>query len=417
MDSLSDKLKAMGVRIGARDLPRPQRQPLYSIDKVVQGKFTSTRFGETFLTEARYPADYQHGNNPLTTSVSLRRMFEWSRTLTLEDGNLQQFTFLDTETTGLAGGTGTYAFMVGVGRFIDDGFELVQFFMRDPTEEPALLAALDEYIHPCRAIVTFNGKAFDAPLLNTRYTLSGFTSPLHLLEHIDLLPLARRLWRDRLPSRALSYLEVSILGAFRTQEEVPGWMIPQIYFDYLRSGDARPLAGVFYHNAMDILSLATLFGYTARMLIEPLEETMEENMDRVAVARLYEDLGHPDEAIQIFRRALEGGLPEPVFWETVERLSLVYKHMGNWVEAAGLWRKAAEHGQLYAFVELAKMYEHGLRDPVEALRWTQAAIDRVNSVGFPAYERRAAIGDLEHRIDRLKRKCSTTENTENTENS
>src|SRR5512139_1946924 len=101
--------------------------------------------------------------------------------------DFRRWAFVDTETTGLAGGSGTYAFLVGVGRYEDDGFHLVQFFMRDPTEEPALLLALESYLAHCHALVTFNGKAFDAPLLNARYILQGWRSPLRDLAHIDLL--------------------------------------------------------------------------------------------------------------------------------------------------------------------------------------------------------------------------------------
>ncbi|HEX2979166.1 MAG TPA: ribonuclease H-like domain-containing protein, partial [Anaerolineaceae bacterium] len=270
MSSLSDRLKSLGVKVGAQDLPRPTRQT-YPIDQVVDGRFLATRFGETFTVEALYPPEYRHGQMALSVTASLQMIAEWGRTNHLAECDPNGFMFLDTETTGLSGGTGTYAFLVGVGHFSPTGFQLSQFFMRDPAEEPAMLAALTDYLDPCQALVTYNGKAFDAPLLNTRYTLQGFTPPLPNLAHLDLLPLARRLWRDRLPSRTLSYIETNVLGANRTQEEVPGWMIPQMYFDYLRSADARPLRGVLYHNAMDILALAALFCRTVEMLARPLE--------------------------------------------------------------------------------------------------------------------------------------------------
>ncbi len=404
MESLSDKLKSMGVRIGARDLPRPKPRPGYSIDQVIAGETLPTPYGEVFCVQKQYPTEYAHGHTPLAFPDSLERMCEWGRTDGIGGAEAGQFIFLDTETTGLAGGTGTYAFLVGIGRFAPDGFRLAQFFMRDPTEEPALLAGLLESIHPCQALVTFNGKAFDAPLLNTRYRLQGLTSPLPPIPHLDLLPLARRLWRDRLPSRALGYLEVSILGAYRTQEEVPGWMIPQLYFDYLRSGDARPLEGVFYHNAMDILALAALFGHTARMLAHPLEDLIEESLDRIALARLNEDLGHLDEAVLLYRRGLEQGLPEQAFWETVEKLALLYRRMGNWEGAIALWRQAAEKGQVYACVELAKFYEHRLRDIKEASIWTRTGLDLVAAGKVPAFQRRQMLAELEHRMDRLERK-------------
>ncbi len=183
---------------------------------------------------------------------------EWAREPRLAELAPADFAFLDTETTGLSGGTGTYAFLVGVARFEDEGLHLAQFFMRDPSEEPGLLAALEEFLAPCQALVTFNGKAFDAPLLLTRYLCHGWQPPFQGLAHVDLLHLARRLWRDRLPSRTLTMLEAHILGAGRSEEDIPGWLIPEMYFTYLQTGDPTPLKSVFYHNAMDVISLVAL---------------------------------------------------------------------------------------------------------------------------------------------------------------
>ncbi len=404
-NSLSQKLKAMGVRVGARDLPRSEKKLGFTIDRVVPGRTLVTSYGDTFLVDSLYPGDYHHGSIPLAPTLPLRMIHEWSHTRELVDADLRRFIFLDTETTGLAGGTGTYAFLVGIGRFVEGGFQLLQFFMRDPTEEPALLAALEESLSPCQALVTFNGKSFDAPLLTARYTLQGFTSPLSRLAHLDLLPLARRLWRDRLPSRALGSLEVSILGAARSQEEVPGWLIPQLYFDYLRSGDARPLAGVFYHNAQDILALAALFSHTAGMLDHPLDHGIKEGSDLVAIARLFDELGFSDEAALVYQKGLEHGMPEDLFWETIERLALLHRRRHEWGAAIHLWNKAAEAGRLFAFIELAKYYEHEARDHPQALQWTRSALELVNSPRFPPYRRHEALPELNHRLARLKRKC------------
>ncbi len=274
--------------------------------------------------------------------------------------------------------------------------------MRDPSEESALLAAVAEFIYPCQALVTFNGKSFDIPLLNTRYTLQAISSPFDNLSHIDLLPLARRLWRDRLPSRALGYLETNILGAVRNQEEVPGWLIPQYYFDYLKSRDARPLQGVFYHNGMDILSLAALFSHTNGLLAEPLGMAEQPGLDVVALGKLYEDLGYLDIAVQLYERGLEIGMPEEFFWKTVERFAAPFNRERDWPPALRLWQKAAVHGDLYAFIELAKYYEHEVRQYKDAIQWTQAAIERLNSDDFPMYFRRQALLEFDHRLKRLK---------------
>jgi uncharacterized protein YprB with RNaseH-like and TPR domain len=403
----------MGVRLGTRDVqapPRPAKTRGFPIDRVVPGEVRPTAYGETFLCANHYPLEYQHGAAPIAVSCSLERLFEWGGSRLPEGLDLNNVVFLDTETTGLAGGTGTYAFMVGIGHFDSSGFLLEQFFMRDPAEESAVLAGLLTAMDPTQVLVTFNGKSFDAPLLNTRYTLQGLSSPLPALIHLDLLPLARRLWRDRLPSRALSYLEVSILRAYRTQEEVPGWLIPQLYFDYLHSGDARPLAGVFYHNQMDILALAALFAHTARMLDDPLGGSVEEGQDRLALARLYEDLGRTDDAIRIYRKGLEQGLPEEAFWDGMGRLALLHRRLGDWLSAVDLWRKAAERGHLEACVELAKYYEHRQRDYPEALRWTEAGLAIAGDARrFPPYQRKQALDQLGHRMERCKRKLERYE--------
>ncbi len=419
MDTLSDKLKAMGVKLGAQKIPphtEKARKSGFTIDRVVDGLVRPTPYGETFLSEHLYPGDYSHGSAPLAVSCSLERLFEWGGSRLPAELDLRNVVFLDTETTGLAGGTGTYAFMVGIGFFTGEGFKLEQFFMRDPTEESALLAGIIQTMSPSQVLVTFNGKSFDAPLLNTRYVLQGLTSPLPPLIHLDLLPLARRLWRDRLPSRALSYLEVSILHAYRTQEEVPGWLIPQLYFDYLRSGDARPLAGVFYHNSMDILALAALFSHTARLLDDPMADFVDEALDRLALARLYEELGRVDEAVRIYRKGLEQGLPEEPFWNAMDRLSLIYRRSGDWPNALELWRKAADHGRLESCVELAKYYEHQARDYPEAVRWTERGFEIVSDVHkFPPYQRRQVLNDLGHRLQRLKLKLERHGVTEDDE--
>ena len=160
------------------------------------------------------------------------------------DLDLEHFAFIDTETTGLAGGTGTYTFLIGVGRFEKDEFRLVQFFLTNPGEETAQLAAFSEFIAPCEAVVSFNGKSFDIPLINTRFIINRWPSPLTGLAHLDLLHLARRLWKARLSGCTLGDLETHILGMKRSEHDVPGWMIADLYFDYLHTGDSRPLLGV-----------------------------------------------------------------------------------------------------------------------------------------------------------------------------
>jgi uncharacterized protein YprB with RNaseH-like and TPR domain len=404
MNSLSDKLKSLGVKVGARDLPPPRPRDPYPIQQVVPGHFVEMPQGEVFLVEDWYPLDYRHGLTSLAVVAPLQIIAEWAREPRLAELGIGAFAFLDTETTGLAGGAGTFAFMVGVGRFEGETFHVAQFFMRDPIEEPALLAELTEFLEPCQVLVTFNGKAYDVPLLNARYVTNGEDSPLIAAAHLDLLPLARRMWRDRLPSRALGYLEDHVLGVSRTEDDVPGWVIPSLYFDYLRTGDARPLKGVFYHNAVDVISLAALLGHIAALLDAPLDRDGVHSLDMVAMGKLFESIGHFEMASQLYQQGLAGELPDEAHWDTIRRLSYVHKRHGDLLAAVDWWKQAAQNGHVYAHVELAKFYEHRVRDYRRALEWAQAAITLVRRSGVQRHTYQGSLPELEHRLARLKRK-------------
>ena len=404
MPTLSDKLKALGVKKG-NTLPTPLTVDSHSIDSVVAGNFIPTPRGDVFIAEQTYPSDHIYGSSPLISTFPFLHISQWAKDSEILKLPLSKFAFLDTETSGLSGGTGTYAFLVGVARFIDDNYVLQQFFMRDPAEEPALLEGLAKFLAPCEALVTFNGKAFDAPLLSTRYRLHQIPIPYKNYSHLDLLPLARRLWRDRLESRALKYLEEHVLDFTRSSEEVPGYEVPWLYFDYLRSGDARPLGGVFYHNAMDVVAMAALLAHMNDMLENPYDGKVQHGLDFVALGKLFEDLGHWEEAARLFERGLESGLNETDFGVAVKRLSILQKRRGDLDEAVRLWEESAKRGHLYAFIELAKHYEHKQRDAKLAMKWTQSALKQVEKTDMPAYMRKHWVDEIEHRMERLKRKA------------
>ena len=406
MPSLSERLKSLGVKLGTQDLPAPRPRSSWPVEDVVPGHFQDTAGGTTFLVEDAYPPEYIHGATRLGLQLHPHIIAAWSGDPAIASHELSDFIFLDTETSGLAGGTGTYAFMVGAGRYTPQGFQLVQFFMRDPIEEPALLLALQEFITPCKTLVTFNGKSFDIPLLNTRYILQGWQSPFSHLSHIDLLHLSRRLWRDRLPSRTLSNLEIHILGANRTEEEVPGWMIPQMYFDYLREGDARPLKRVFYHNAMDVVSLAALLNHSTSLLESPGDLHSLGTRELAAAARLYEELGQTTRAIQYYQLCLKSLLPVGLFIDTASRLALIFKHQGDYSSAVPTWDKAAQVGGISACVELAKYFEHHALDYPQAIRWTQTALAYITTPDTPPFFRHQWQKDLEHRLQRLQSKLA-----------
>jgi len=404
--SLADKLKSLGVKAGATHLSPPKPESRYEIDSVVAGAFSPTVLGDVFIAEQSFSSDYQYGTASLLSSLPLSLISQWANDPEISNLPISSFAFLDTETSGLSGGTGTYAFLVGAARFVNDKFVLQQFFMRDPAEEPALLEGLANFLAPCRALVTFNGKAFDAPLLATRYSLHRIPIPHKDYSHLDLLPLARRLWRDRLESRALKYLEEHVLNMRRTSEEVPGYEIPWLYFDYLRTGDARPLGGVFYHNAMDVLAMAALLSHINNMLETPYDGHVQHGLDFIALGKLFEDIGHWDDAARLFERGLQLDITESDFGVAVKRLSILQKKRGDLTEAVRLWEQAAGQGHLYAFIELAKHHEHKIRDIKTALKWTRSARDCAEKMEMPAYMRKHWLDEIAHRLERLERKDS-----------
>jgi uncharacterized protein YprB with RNaseH-like and TPR domain len=406
MSSLADKLKSLGVKTG-NTIPASRRSQAdsHTIDSVVAGSFRSTPRGEAFVAEQTFAEDYLHGNVSHLVKSPLSLISEWANDVRIAELPINKFAFLDTETSGMAGGTGTYAFLVGAARFVDGKFTLQQFFLRDPSEEPAMLEALIDFLAPCEGLVTFNGKSFDAPLLTTRYKLHRIPVPFKNYAHLDLLPLARRLWRDRLPSRALKYLEEHVLGFTRASEEVPGYEIPWLYFDYLRTQDARPLGGVFYHNAMDVVAMAALLGHISELLADPYNGRVEHGLDFIALGKLYEDLNHWDEAARLFERGLELGLDESDFGVAVKRLSILQKKRGDVDQALRLWEQAAVKGHIYAHIELAKYYEHKKRDAKTAIEWTQSAHKEAERADLPAYIRKHWLDEIDHRLARLERKA------------
>ncbi len=402
--TIADRLKSLGVKKG---IPPLSQGGLDSpaINLIVAGSFLATPRGEVFVAEQTFPQDHHYGNSTLLSSFPLSLVSQWANDSLLSTLPLSKFAFLDTETSGLSGGTGTYAFLVGVARFVDGQFMLKQFFLRDPAEEPALLEGLANFLAPCEALVTFNGKAFDAPLLTTRFTLHHIPVPYKKYSHLDLLPLARRLWRDRLESRALKFLEEHVLDFKRSSEEVPGYEIPWLYFDYLRTGDARPLAGVFYHNAMDVTAMAALLAHMNDMLENPYDGKVQHGLDFVALGKLFEDLGHVEEAAKLFERGLESPMGEADFHVAVKRLSILQKRRGDYAEAIRLWQNAAKAGHIYAHVELAKYYEHQKRDVKTALKWTKSARRMAERSDLPAFARKHWLEEIDRRQTRLEKKA------------
>jgi uncharacterized protein YprB with RNaseH-like and TPR domain len=407
-ESLRQRLRRMGVVKGVRNLPPSPRRHV-AIESLVEGTFYDTPRGRCFVAEASFPADHRHGDRPLREFLALPPAV--AATLAgdpaLAQADLSRTLFLDTETTGLSGGTGTMAFLVGLGFFEGEHFRLLQPFLRDPGDEPALLHLLDERLPRFQALVTFNGRGFDVPILETRFILDRRRCPLTGLPHLDLLAPSRRLWRLRLPSCALGTLEREVLGVQRDQADVPSGVIPLIYRDYLHTGDARDIARVLYHNQMDILSMVTLAAHLGWGFAAPCDDPSRDGAELLALAAWYRETG--GDAEQALRAALAAGLPPDLRRRGLRELAILLKQEGRWAEAVEWWQQLAleDAAGIEAAVELAKTFEWHIPRQGLALEWTRLALAR--AACWPAgMVRERALADLHHRLERLEGKAGAS---------
>jgi uncharacterized protein len=372
-----------------------------ALEDLAPGRPVSNARGEFFLSEVELPIDHLHGDVALSRlrTADAANVKVLAGELNLDGFDLGSTVFLDTETTGLSGGSGTAAFLVGVGFADGDRFCVRQYFMRDYHEEPAQLLALAEDLARFSSVVTFNGKMFDVPLLEARYALQRGRFPLDGAPHLDLLHPARRLWKARLESCRLQSLEASLLRV-RRNGDVPGDEIPHIYFDYVRRRDPRALARIFHHNRLDILSLAALSALACQWVSET--GWAEDPRDIVSLGRVLERAQLHDRSEAEYRRALDGQGATRSF--ALLRLAARAKRDGAHESAVAFWEEAAAAGEWTALRELAMHYEHRLRDIGRALRTVETAFANLHTIDERIAQR--ARQDLTRRRDRLVRKLN-----------
>jgi uncharacterized protein len=283
--------------------------------------------------------------------------------------------FLDTETTGLSGGTGTVAFLVGVGRWSCSGFTVEQYFMRDYNEERAVLLSLRESLADAEVLVTFNGKAFDIPLLQSRFVLARQRWPLAGAAHLDLLHPARRIWKLRLGSCTLASLESHILGIDR-ENDIPGHLIPQVYFRYVRTRNPQGIGSILSHNRQDIETLARLTLRMGEIFSGQASEKLAP-VDLFSAGRYAHALGERELAISWNEEALLRGLSGDHEVEAKKAKAARLKAMKRYGEAAQLWRELSEQSEEFLediHEELAIYHEHRKGDLEEALNLSDRAL-------------------------------------------
>jgi uncharacterized protein YprB with RNaseH-like and TPR domain len=295
--------------------------------------------------------------------------------------NPEKWLFLDTETTGLAGGTGTYAFLVGLAWWDAGGLQVEQLFLRDFSEEISLLQELSLRIAERPVLVTFNGKSFDWPLLQSRFTMTRKIAVPKLTAHLDLLHPARALWKLRLNSVRLVELERHVLDPDRLgwhrEDDIASSQIPQYYFDYLRGGRPDPLASVAKHNAMDLRGLAALYGKIDGLLDERetnLADTA--SLDLFGLSRFLNRRGEKHRAHSLCTRALDAGLPAPFRRQATNDLAMLAKSRDDWAAAVKLWKELAMNPKdgIAACEQLAMYYERRGNDCAQALEYAELGL-------------------------------------------
>jgi uncharacterized protein len=389
MNDLRQLIENINRKYDARPLPAPRRMP---VEEFLPGEEIETEFGRHFETEKVWEHHRHHG------SVDIGALACLPADLLETIGDMPHvppsaWAFLDTETTGLSG-IGTCAFLVGVGRITKEGFRVRQFFMRGYGEEASLLDALSRHLTSFQVLITYNGLAFDQPLLESRYRLNRAASPFARLPHLDLLHGARRLWKLRFDSCRLVDLENQVLG-FERDGDIPGAMIPYVYFEYLRTKWIERLVPVFHHNALDILTLACLTGIVPCAFKDAASRTNAAEL--TGIARWLLEAGDTDRALPLFRRAVESGLRDELLFRNLWDIARLERKKGNDAEARSIWMDLSQSRNPYrikALSELAKHAEHAEKEYAKALEFTRIALSFEPSV------------ELEKREQRLRKKIT-----------
>ena len=314
--------------------------------------------------------------------------------------DVRRLLFLDTETTGLSGGAGTLAFEIGLGFIEGRGMVVRQYVMRDYNEEAAMLLDIASLLPRFDTLVTFNGKSFDIPLLESRMVMNRIRVPLTQWPHLDLLHACKRVYKLRLGRCNLAALEEAVLGETRT-DDLPGAQVPQRYFDYLKTREFALLEDVLRHNRQDVVSLAALTGHLCSAFRAP--EQLAHAEDVFGVGKTLLRGGHTEEGRRCMRILGRSSMSP----QARMVLSTSYKRSREWAQSVQVWADMIARGEggTWPYVELAKYYEHVERDYARALRYAGGALSRAQNL-TPLAGDEAELAALRRRVERLKRKLA-----------
>jgi uncharacterized protein len=403
MNDLLKKLQSMGLKIekGSDVLLKPDNK--VAIDKIIKGEWLESQEQRIFISKKVFPFGSMHGKVSFENNFMHKDHARFWGIQNIKDYGLSDFLFLDTETTGLSLGAGSIVFLFGGCFFTISGLHVVQIFLDDPSNEELFLANIEELFKNHKSLVSYNGKSFDIPMLRSRMVLNHMSYGNLNKDHLDLLHFSRMIWKLRLESRRLSDIEREILDFQRTGDEVPGWLVPQIYQDYLVSGDATPLKGVFYHNEKDIVSLAALFSQINLMVSDREVLHASNSLDILSIGRIYQKSGDIALSEEYFKLGLEKQSLFLVDNKILKNIARLKKKQNKWSEALLFWEIAANKQDLDSCIEISKYFEHYVENYSLAIDWVEEAIKISESLAFPT----AKFAErLNHRKRRLESKIN-----------
>jgi uncharacterized protein len=361
-----------------------------------------------FIREVKYPLDYKHGHYKFSDIYTAKEIWtnrDLNHPFSMKDFEMSEMVFFDTETTGLSG-TGTQIFLLGLAYFTDKHLILKQYFLPSPSSEIAQFNYFLNDIGRFRLMASYNGKSFDWPQLITRHTLVRQNVPqLPSLGHFDLYHAARRLWKHKLERTNLSIVEKEVLGIERV-DDIPGYLAPMIYFDFIESRQPNGIQGVMKHNEIDILSLVTLYTHlTFQLCGMDIQQTRKESFE---VGRWFAALGEKDEAEQVLRKLVDGS--DVTSFQAKLELAYHYKKEKNWEMALTLFVDVSDTLDVSrgfeACIETAKIYEHKLKDYLAAKEYCLKAAKLSEETQLSKDKKQKVNDLLENRLIRLEKRIA-----------
>ena len=408
MDNLLSKLKSLGIIIPPSEIKNNQKVKVFPLDTFFDGTWHANNAGKVFIMKKTIPFGTFHGNVQLSENFSTDPIFDLTGYIPQNDLHLGDIIFLDIETTSLSIGAGSFAFLVGLCYFSQKGITTNLIFIEKPNDEGALLTFLDDKLSQYSIICTYNGKSFDIPLLKNRYIMHRLQFTALSMHHLDLLYFARKIWKMRLKTCKLSEIEKKILQFTRSDDEIPGWLVPQIYFDYLDQKSPAILKGVFNHNRMDVISLAALFQYINQIITSHGNINGVEGTDLASLARIYQQQDKLELSSSYYQIGIKKGFGTENSAYIHRNFGLVNKKQEKWDEAVNQWKLASEFNDYISCIELAKYFEHKEKSYYQALEWTYRAMEIINREHIKGAKDKL-ISKIEYRKQRLIRKMNLDE--------